>query len=159
MVTSSTWGRRSLFHFDRWAELFVETIYHYRGTAYDLHEFVLMPDHFHLLITPKITLERAVQHIKGGFSFRAKKELGSAMEVWQVGFQDHRIRDASDYALHRGYIQQNPVRKNLCVSAPEYRWSSVHAGYELDPIPQGLKPLNFDLDGAAKAAPFQTVEG
>src|SRR6266566_7977562 len=35
-----------------------------------------MPDHFHVLITPTITLERALQLIKGGFSFRATKELG-----------------------------------------------------------------------------------
>jgi len=34
-----------------------------------------MPDHFHLLITPahEVSLEKAVQLIKGGFSFRAKK--------------------------------------------------------------------------------------
>jgi len=37
---------------------------------YLLHEFVLMPDHFHLLITPTSTLERALQLIRGGFSFR-----------------------------------------------------------------------------------------
>src|SRR3954467_14188466 len=122
MVTSSTWERRSLFHVDRWAELFINTIYHYRGDAYALHEFVLMPEHFHLLITPTITLERAVQYIKGGFSFRAKQELGSNMEVWQKGFQDHRIRDASDYAIHRGYIHVNPVKRGLCNDPRAYRW-------------------------------------
>jgi putative transposase len=35
-----------------------------------------MPDHFHLLVTPTETLERALQLIKGGFSYRARKELG-----------------------------------------------------------------------------------
>jgi len=35
-----------------------------------------MPDHFHVLITPAqdVPMERAVQLIKGGFSFRVKKE-------------------------------------------------------------------------------------
>jgi hypothetical protein len=37
-----------------------------------------MPEHFHILITPSVTLERAVQ--KGGFSFRVKKELRSAFQ-------------------------------------------------------------------------------
>jgi putative transposase len=162
MVTSSTWGRRSIFQVDRWAELFVKTLYNYRGDAYLLHEFVLMADHFHLLITPKITLERAVQYIKGGFSFRAKKELGSGMEVWQKGFQDHRIRDVEDYSIHVEYIHQNPVRKKLCDIASEYPWSSTHSGFELDPVPQGLKPLDEGSSGigAAKAAPFQNgVDG
>jgi REP element-mobilizing transposase RayT len=34
----------------------------------ELHEFVIMPDHFHLIITPeeRIPLEKAIQYIKGG---------------------------------------------------------------------------------------------
>jgi len=95
MVTTSTWGRRDLFRNERWANLLIDTINHYRGSAYLLHEFVIMPDHLHLLITPLTSLEKAVQFIKGGFSYRAEKELGSNMEVWQKGFSDHRVRNAN----------------------------------------------------------------
>jgi putative transposase len=43
---------------------------------YLLHEFVVMPDHLHLILTPQgITLERAMQLIKGGFSFQLNKKL------------------------------------------------------------------------------------
>ena len=44
-----------------------------------VHEFVFMPNHVHLLITPApdVSLEKAMQFIKGGFSYRAGKELGS----------------------------------------------------------------------------------
>lgn len=79
-VTSSTWGRRSVFRSERMAKLFIEVLYHYRSQGkYLLHEFVLMPDHFHLLITvsANLSIERAVQFVKGGFSFRVKRELGS----------------------------------------------------------------------------------
>ncbi len=61
---------------------------------YLLHEFVVMPDHFHVLLTPQKTLERAMQLIKGGFSFRAKKEMGFSGEIWETSFYDHRVRDA-----------------------------------------------------------------
>lgn len=142
MVTTETWGRRSLFRSEPWARLFIDTFYHYRGSAYLLHEFVVMPDHIHVLITPLTSLEKAVQFIKGGFSYRAKKELGSNMEVWQKGFSDHRIRDASDYAIHRVYVRENPVRKHLCERAEDYEYSSAHPGFELDEVPQGLKPIN-----------------
>lgn len=101
MITSSTWGRRPLFSCDGWAKLLIDTLFHYRGSAYSLHEFVVMPDHVHILLTPKTSLEKAVQFIKGGFSYRAKKALGSNMDVWQKGFSDHRIRDANDYRLHQ----------------------------------------------------------
>ena len=119
MITTSTWGRRDLFRNERWVNLLMDTIYHYRGSAYLLHEFVIMPDHLHALITPLTSLEKAVQFIKGGFSYRAKKELGSNMEIWQKGFSDHRIRDASDYRIHAIYGRRNPVRKHLCEKAEQ----------------------------------------
>jgi putative transposase len=156
MVTTETWGRRSLFNNDRWAQLLIDILYHYRGTAYFLHEFAIMPDHIHVLMTPLTSLEKAVQFIKGGFSFRAKKELGSNMEVWQKGSHDHRIRDAGDYAEHVRYIHQNPVRRHLCELATEYAFSSAHPGFELDAVPQGLKSQSMkSSDGAAEAAPLQ----
>jgi putative transposase len=158
MITSSTWGRRSLFSREVWSKLFIETLYHYRETAYLLHEFVIMPDHIHVLLTPRTSLEKAVQFIKGGFSYRAKKDLGSNLEVWQKGFSDHRIRDASDYRLHQIYIRQNPVRKNLCRRAEEYPYSSAQKGFDLDPAPQGLKPESLEDQDAARleGAPFQS---
>ena len=65
-ITSVTWGRRSLFFAEPLARLFLQTIYGYRRQSkFRLHAFVLMPEHFHLLLTPtEITLERSVQLIK-----------------------------------------------------------------------------------------------
>ena len=157
MITSATWERRSLFSKEPWARLLIDTIYHYRRPAYLLHEFVIMPDHIHVLLSPKTSLEKAVQFIKGGFSFRAKKGLGSNMEVWQKGFSDHRIRDAEDYLRHVSYVRENPVRKHLCECTEEFAYSSAHSGFELDPVPQRLKPAELKKpSGAAEAAPFQS---
>jgi putative transposase len=156
MVTSETWGRRSLFRAAPWAKLFINTIYHYRDPGCQLHAFVVMPDHFHLLITPKAALERAVQYIKGGFSHRAKVELGSNMEVWQKGFSDHRVRDAADLDRHLNYIHSNPVRAGLCSRPDEYEYSSAHSGFALDEVPQRLKPQTQSTAcDAAEAAPLQ----
>jgi len=157
-VTSKTWEGRALFQSEPWARLFFKNLLAHHGDSYLLHEFVLMPDHFHLLISPAIALECAVQMIKGGFSYRAKKELGSNAEIWQRGFADHRIRDAEDYSLHLHYIQLNPVKKHLCNAPAEYKYSSAFAGWKLDPIPQGLKPSHSALPGGtAEAVPFQNT--
>jgi putative transposase len=157
MVTSPTWERRALFQAEPWAKLLIDTLYHYRRTAYLLHEFVIMPDHFHALITPQTSLEKAVQFIKGGFSYRAKKQLGSNMEVWQKGFQDHRIRDANDYVMHVSYIHNNPVKERFCERPDEFPYSSAHAGFELDAVPQGLKPeiLGGPVAARLEGVPFQ----
>ena len=156
-VTSDTWERRALFLNEAGARLFFKTLLSHRGDAYLLHEFVLMPDHFHLLITPTSALEHAVQLVKGGFSFRVKKELGSNAEIWQRGFADHRIRDSEDYHKHMHYIHLNPVKEHLCISPAEYRFSSSYPGWKLDPIPQWLKPpMNEAACGTAEAVPFQS---
>src|SRR5207249_2275731 len=123
-------------------------------------EFVIMPDHVHVLLTPLSSLEKIVQFIKGGFSYRAKKELGSNMEVWQKGFSDHRIRNADDYDLHVFYIHQNPVRGHFCEAPDQCPYSSAYAGFELDPVPQGLKPEGLNELSAArlKGVPLQGPE-
>ena len=97
-----------------------------------------MPNHFHLLLTPLETLERAMQLIKGGFSFRAKKELGFSGEIWQKSYYDRRVRDISEYLKFREYIRQNPVKSRLMSSADEYPYSSAGLGFQLDDILQRL---------------------
>ncbi len=158
-VTSNTAQWRPLFKYERWAELFVKTLYGYRPERFALHGFVVMPDHFHLLITPVQSLERAVQCIKGGFSFRAKKELGWNGEVWIAGFSDHRIRDGEDFEGHQRYIGRNPVEARLAERVEEFAYSSANGRYALDGFPQGLKPRDVIAgSGAAEAAPFQSDE-
>ncbi len=126
-VTSATWNRRRLFQSSANAELFLETLQHYRrGGYYKLHAFVIMPDHFHIILTPQgtTTLERAVGLIKGGFSHR----LASEFPVWQRGFTDHRIRDEEDMKSRRAYLHLNPVRARLATAADLYPYSSAYHG-------------------------------
>jgi putative transposase len=123
-ISTQTWQRRRLFQHPPTAELFLQTLQHYRRQGhYKLHAFVVMPDHVHLLLTPQvITLERAIMLIKGGFSHR----LGSKFPVWQRGFTDHRIRDRDDFLSHRNYIHHNPIRARLCQLPEDYPHSSAH---------------------------------
>lgn len=141
-VTTQTWERGSLFQADRLAQLFLHVLYTYAAKRrYLLHEFVVVPNHVHLIITPnEISLERAMQFIKGGFSHEVAKAGKPNVEIWQKGFSDHRIRDAEDYREHRLYIHQNPVLAHLCNKAEEFLYSSANPRYKLDPIPQRLKP-------------------
>jgi len=122
-ITSATYNRRRLFQTTTAAELLLDTLQHYRREGhYKLHAFVVMPDHIHLLLTPQeITLEGALQLIKGGFSRR----IGSNFPVWQRGFTDRRIRDREDFLTHRDYIHHNPVRARLCQQPEDYPYSSA----------------------------------
>jgi putative transposase len=141
-VTSATAGRRALLQSDRMAQLLVDVLAeNRRKRRYLLHEFMIMPNHFHLLLTPaaEIPLERALQFIKGGFSFRAKREVHFASKIWQASFVNHRIRDSDDYKRHRNYIWENPVRAGLSQKPELFAWSSASLEMELDAPPPGLK--------------------
>jgi len=113
--------------------LFLDVLFRYREQRkYSLHEFVIMPDHFHLLLTPSDSVEKAVQFIKGGFSYRAKKELNFCGEVWTSGFHDRRVRNWEEYSDFRKYIHMNPVRAHLCDAPELYPNSSVGNRFVLD---------------------------
>lgn len=142
-VTSNTQGRRNILQSAAMAQLFIAVLADNRAKArFLLHEFVLMPDHFHLLITPaeNVPLEKTVQYVKGGFSFRAKKELGFNGEIWQESFANHRVKNADDYDRHRNYIHHNPVARFLAERAELYPYSSANSKIETDPAPPWLKP-------------------
>jgi putative transposase len=142
-ITAPTHLRNRVFQVTRNAALLLDVLQHYRKQGeYLLHEFVIMPDHLHLLISPNGTLERAMQMIKGGFSFRMKKELNFSGEVWQRGFTDHRVRDEAEYLDFRTYIFENPVKARLVTKSEEYPFSSAHIR-DVDPNP---------FTSAAKAA-------
>jgi putative transposase len=71
-VTSSIARTRKLLRSDRSAGLFVRVLYDYLAQRkFRIHEFVVIPDHFHALLTVESdsTMERSVQFIKGGFAF------------------------------------------------------------------------------------------
>jgi len=94
-----------------------------------MHAYVLMPDHVHLVIEPSVdvSVEKAVQFIRGGFSFRVKRECGWKGLVWQEGFTKQRARDFDEMRGFVRYVNENPVRGRLVMKAEDYAWSSAGA--------------------------------
>jgi hypothetical protein len=68
----------------------------------------------------------------------------------------HYRNTTSDYSVHVSYVRNSPMKDGFCERPDKYPYSSAYPGFELDAIPQGLKPqLVWRSDGAAEAAPFQ----
>jgi putative transposase len=120
-VTTKTSMGRALLQSERNATLLIEVLRSYvAARKFHLHDFVIMPDHVHLLIAVDgdMTIERAMQFIKGGFSYRLRKEFGYSGVVWQRGFSEVRVDNRESYLRHREYIAENPVKAGL-VDSPE----------------------------------------
>jgi len=136
-ITISTFQQHRHFQRTANAELFITTLFQHRDKArFQLHGFVVMPDHTHILITPAIneSTAKCIQYVRGGYSFAARQQ--SAREIWHSGYHEHRIRDADDYNAQLVYIGNNPTRK-------QYEdYPHIHTRYldRIDPIPSHLLP-------------------
>ena len=133
-VTSVTAGRRRLFQADARATVFAQVLQENRAKGrFALHAFVVMPDHFHLLVTPAadVSIEKVMQFVKGGFSFR----LRFRVPVWEQSFAMHRVEDGRDYEAHRVYIEENPVKAGICGRAAEFGFSSACGRWAVDGVP------------------------
>lgn len=89
---------------------------------FELIDFVIMPDHLHAILTvhDHMTIEKAMQFIKGRFSRRLSLEFDYKGEVWQRGFTEEQILNRVSFQKHRAYIAQNPVKAGLSTSPEEF---------------------------------------
>lgn len=123
-VTTATRDRHPIFEISRVADLFIDTVLHYRTLGYyKLHAYVVMPDHVHLILTPQsITLEQAVALVKNGFEYR----LNMNLPVWAESFIGYSVGNIRDLEVVRAYMHQLPVRAGMAVAAELYPHSSAY---------------------------------
>jgi len=151
-ITTTTANRRRLFQVESNASLLVDVLQEQRTKGrLHLHAFVIMPDHVHALLTPApdVSLEKAVQFIKGNFSHRLKSKL----PVWTPSFNESRVCDSAAFDSFQHYIHQNPVRANLVLTAEAFPFSSASRHDPIDPPPAHL---NTGAEAPQKAS---TVSG
>jgi len=133
-VSTVTAGRRRLFQVEANAQLMLDVLEHYRTQGrFELYAFVIMPDHLHVLITPApdVSLQKAVQFIKGGFLFRLK----SRRDVWEHSYNEVQILELGRFEACVKYIEDNPVKAGLCASPAGYPHSSARWRQRVDPMP------------------------
>lgn len=143
LVTTKAWQNVAVFQVTEIAEVVVAKLLEYRRKEYYLlHEFVLMPNHLHLLLTPsnRSSLERAMGLIKGGSSHETHCVRKNKIQIWQSGFHESRVTDPVHYKNKANYIHLNPVTARQARHPQDWPYSSAASKYHLDPIPPGLKP-------------------
>ncbi len=116
------------------AQLIVQSIH--KGVQlghYELHAYVVMANHVHILVRPYIDPSRLLKSLKGATAREANKLLGRTGEpFWQKESYDHWVRDQAEFERIRAYIENNPVKAGLANVANEYPWSSASIETSLD---------------------------
>ncbi len=97
-----------------------------RFHRYELHAFVVMANHVHMLVTPRVISTKWLGPLKGFTSHQANRVMGAhGKPVWQDESYDHLVPSGIEFDRIRAYIELNPVKAGI-VSAPElFPWSSA----------------------------------
>ena len=133
-------GRRIL-QSDRNAQLLIDVLRSLVAKRkFELHNFVIIPDHLHALITVNegMTIEKAMQLIKGRFSYRLSHEFGYKGEVWQRGFSEVQVMNRISFEKHCEYIATNPIKAGLVRNGEDFPF--CYRSLVKMKAKQGLKP-------------------
>jgi REP element-mobilizing transposase RayT len=129
------------------ARVAAEALSHFNGRQYQLDEWVIMPNHVHLLIwpMPNQTLSDILRSRKRRMGREANKILGRTGEVfWQHESYDHWIRNDEEKARVKRYIRNNPVSAKLCRTAEEWPWGSAFNGADCQSAIQPTTSRRYD---------------
>jgi len=117
---------------DALRESFRESKKYYR---YSIDAIVVLPDHIHMIITPKVTSEypKIIRAIKYNFSTKVKSDSEQSVardkkgmnSIWQKRYYEHTIRDEKDYIRCIEYMQKNPIKHGLIENNTKWEYTSM----------------------------------
>jgi len=107
---------------------------------YKIDAIVILPEHIHMIITPKIATDysKIISNIKRSFVYGLDKQLkeeGKAeissskyhrkqSGIWQERFYEHTIRDEKDWLEKMEYIKNNPIKHRHVENLNDWKYSS-----------------------------------
>jgi REP element-mobilizing transposase RayT len=99
----------------QFARLVVEALLFFDGTRCAIGDFVVMPNHVHLLATPlaKWKLPALLHSWKRHSAREINRLRGKEGALWMDETFDHAVRSDEQLAYFRRYIVQNPIRARL----------------------------------------------
>jgi putative transposase len=127
-ITCCIEGRRRLLQRSELANLILRLYVDARDrNEIALHAYVVMPDHYHMILTlcGEHSISVLVRRIHSLFWREGAQWLPSDVgRLWQRRFYDHVVRDERDWEDLANYIHGNPVAASLTEDPIAYQWSS-----------------------------------
>jgi putative transposase len=91
-----------------------------------LHCYVVMGNHVHLLITPRVPVSKLMQSLKRVTAREGNRILGiTGRPFWQDESYDRIVRDETEFRRIGRYIEMNPVSAGMAATPEEFPWSSA----------------------------------
>ena len=109
-----------------------------RKYRYKIEAIVVLPDHFHTIITPQNAKDypHIIRTIKQHFSKHCDVKYYEHLEqsisrqkegykpIWQKKYYEHTIRDQKDFEEKVNYIYNNPIKHGYAENIKDWKYSS-----------------------------------
>ena len=117
-----------------------------------LHGYVLMSNHYHLLIETKDeNLSRFMKHLNATYAIYFNKKYKRSGHLWQGRFKSWYVTDEAYLYTLIGYIENNPIKAKMVNALGEYRYSSYLSFV-------GREPVMSCLEGSFVFDEFKTID-
>ena len=95
--------------------LMADALEFFHGDRVWTGDYVIMPNHVHVLMTPRIgyELENVLKSVKGYSAREINRTLGSSGDFWQRESYDHIVRNLDQLKRFQNYIRANPSKAKL----------------------------------------------
>ena len=109
------------------AAIVENALLHFADTRYQLHAWVVMPNHVHALFQPKEgwSLSTIMHSWKSFTAHQANRLLRRTGQFWEPDYFDRFIRDEEHFNRVVEYIENNPVKAGLCVKPTDWLFGSA----------------------------------
>jgi REP element-mobilizing transposase RayT len=113
------------------ANIVEQAIYHYHGKQCNIDNYVIMPDHVHLLMTPHPSFDfrNILENLKRYTARMINKDSQIHGSFWQTESFDHLVRNMGYWVRYFDYIHNNPAKAGLVKNPNEYIYSSLNKWY------------------------------
>ena len=141
-ITCSCYRRQAFLNTAQRRDLFLKILEEARRKyRFVVHGYVLMPEHFHWLITepelgdPSVVMKVVKQRFARRFNRTRRRPLAAQMElwdsvldrVWQKRFYDFNVWSERKHTEKLRYMHRNPVKRGLVERPEQWKWSSFRA--------------------------------
>ena len=146
LVTTNVKDRQPLFAEHGCCQIVIGSIRFLRiHLGHRIHAYVLMPDHVHLVVTPREggNVSQVMHSLKLYTAHQIGALLGSKGGIWQSRFYERALRTPKDVKGALAYVHDNPIKAGLADRPEDYDWSSYRACILGEPTPLAVDPLDW----------------
>jgi len=141
-ITCSCYRRQAFLNTGKRRDLFLKILEEARRKyRFVVHGYVLMPEHFHWLITepeqgdPSVVMKVVKQRFARRFNQTRRRPVAAQMalwdshpeRVWQKRFYDFNVWSERKHIEKLRYMHRNPVKRGLVERPEQWRWSSFRS--------------------------------